>query len=173
MSHIKVFTNSCSTFLYRNFNALCRLLVSIVDPFNRSGRFIGMFSHWGLGVDAQASLEKRRELYDHSCWVTWVAYDGQQKYTICDACRPCHSIQSTVRPIFRENSTDLLCLWVAKVPRYRNLAILLLTLTMTTMTTAELITLPLPHACTVNMTCMHCSTNNCHDDRTYTWLLMI
>ena len=27
-------------------------------------------------------------------------YDGQQKHTICDACRPCHLIRSTVRPVF-------------------------------------------------------------------------
>ena len=28
-------------------------------------------------------------------------YDGQQKYTICDACKPCHSILSTLKPVFR------------------------------------------------------------------------
>ena len=27
-------------------------------------------------------------------------YDGQPKYTICDPCRPCHSIRSKVRPVF-------------------------------------------------------------------------
>ena len=29
-------------------------------------------------------------------------YDGQQKCTICDACRLCHSIQSIVRPVFHQ-----------------------------------------------------------------------
>ena len=29
-------------------------------------------------------------------------YNGQQKYTICDACRSCHSIRSTVRLVFRQ-----------------------------------------------------------------------
>ena len=28
-------------------------------------------------------------------------YDGQHKRTICDACRPCHSILSTLKPAFR------------------------------------------------------------------------
>ena len=30
-------------------------------------------------------------------------YDGQLKYTICDACRPCHSNLSTLKPVFRRN----------------------------------------------------------------------
>ena len=28
-------------------------------------------------------------------------YDGQQKYTICDTCRQCHSILSKLKPVFR------------------------------------------------------------------------
>ena len=27
-------------------------------------------------------------------------HDGQQKYTICDACKLCHLIQSALRPVF-------------------------------------------------------------------------
>ena len=27
-------------------------------------------------------------------------YDGKLKYAHCDVCRPCHSIQSIVRPVF-------------------------------------------------------------------------
>ena len=29
-------------------------------------------------------------------------YNGQQKYAICDACRPCHSILSILKPVFRQ-----------------------------------------------------------------------
>ena len=30
-------------------------------------------------------------------------YDGQQKYPICDTCRPCHSNLSILRPVFHRN----------------------------------------------------------------------
>ena len=45
-----------------------------------------------------------------------------------NACRPCHLIRNTVR---LPNSTDLLCLPVAKVPRCRHLRLFLLTTTTT------------------------------------------
>ena len=38
-------------------------------------------------------------------------YNGQQKYTVCDACRLCHSILSIQRPVFT-NSTDSLLSYV-------------------------------------------------------------
>ena len=34
--------------------------------------------------------------------VNWRGYGGQLKYTICDACRPCHSILSILKPVFRQ-----------------------------------------------------------------------
>ena len=44
----------------------------------------------------------RRLLHINSGHCCECGYDDQQKYTICDACRPCHSIRSTVRPVFRQ-----------------------------------------------------------------------
>ena len=29
------------------------------------------------------------------------SYDSQLKYTVCDTCRPCHSILSVLKPVFR------------------------------------------------------------------------
>ena len=40
----------------------------------------------------------------HICIVGMVdgcGYDSQPKYTICDTCRPCHSILSILKPVFR------------------------------------------------------------------------
>ena len=73
-------------------------------------------------------------------------YDGQLKYTICDACRPCHSILSILKPVFSPNSTYSLCLQLAQVPRSPDLAIFVST---TTTMTTQPITLPLAHTCRV------------------------
>ena len=59
-------------------------------------------------------------------------YDVHQKHTICDACRPCHSIRSTVRPVFHQ-IRQICC-------AYESLLLLLTT------TTTEPITLPFAHA---------------------------
>ena len=64
------------------------------------------------------------------------SYDGQLKYTICDACRPCHSILSVLKH-FRQISLQL-----SHVPRCLDLANFV---SMTTTTTRP-ITLPLAHA---------------------------
>ena len=46
--------------------------------------------------------------------------NGQLKYTICDACRPCHSILNILKPVYCQ-------LWqircIAQVPRSQDLAI--------------------------------------------------
>ena len=51
-------------------------------------------------------------------WGVWLRWPT--KYTICDTCRLCHSIDSG-KASFSPNLTDLLCLQVAKVPRCRDL----------------------------------------------------
>ena len=52
-------------------------------------------------------------------------YDGQHKNnTICHACRPCHSILRTLKPVFcLSTSTDSLYFRIAQVPRSQDLAI--------------------------------------------------
>ena len=47
-------------------------------------------------------------------------YDGQLKYTICDACRPCHSILSILKPVFRQLVQYLR---INQVPRSQDLVI--------------------------------------------------
>ena len=43
------------------------------------------------------------------CTIVGHGYNGQQKYTICDACRPCHVLNSKyTEASFSPNSTDLL-----------------------------------------------------------------
>ena len=37
----------------------------------------------------------------HMGMVNGRGYDDQQKCTVCDICRPCHSILSTLKPVFR------------------------------------------------------------------------
>ena len=72
-------------------------------------------------------------------------YNGQQKYTTGDVCRPCHSILSVLKPVFLPNSTDLLYLQLTQVPRSPDLAI---SVSMTT----ELITLPIAQVHRVKIT---------------------
>ena len=67
-------------------------------------------------------------------------YDGQLKYSICDACRSCHSILSILKPVFA-NSTDSLSLQLTQMPRSPDLVIFVSMTTTTTM--AQPITLPL------------------------------
>ena len=71
-------------------------------------------------------------------------YDGQLKYTICDACRSCHLILSILKPVCLPNLTDSLCLHLSQVPRSPDLAIFVSI--MTTMMTMMTITLPLVYA---------------------------
>ena len=87
--------------------------------------------------------------------INGLGYDYQQKYTICDACRLCHSILSILKPVL-PNSTDFLHLQLNEVPGSPDLVIFVSTMTMTmvvivTMTmTTQLIALPLVHACGSN-----------------------
>ena len=73
-------------------------------------------------------------------------YNGQHKRTICDAFRPCHSIPSALKPVF-QNSTDLLLLQLAQIPRSPDLAISVSTITTMTI---QLTTLPLAHVHGIN-----------------------
>ena len=42
-------------------------------------------------------------LMNNAWWaVDGCGYDSQLKYTICEACRTCHSILSMLRPVFRQ-----------------------------------------------------------------------
>ena len=67
-------------------------------------------------------------------------YDGQQKYTICDACRPCHSIWRIARPVFHRIRRIRCVLMSHSGARSRDLAFLLTT------TMTKPIILPLAHA---------------------------
>ena len=63
-------------------------------------------------------------------------YSGQQNYTICDACRLCHLILRTLKSVF-----DRFIELTTHGPESPYLA----TFVSTTMTTTELIALPLVH----------------------------
>ena len=80
-------------------------------------------------------------------------YDDQLKYTIWDTCRPCHSILSTLKPVFHHTYlTYSLCLQLAQVRRSPDLAIFLST------TTTQPVTLLLTHVHGINIgksNCMH------------------
>ena len=93
-------------------------------------------------------------LNGHGWWV-WLRWPT--KYTICDACRPYHSILSTLKAVF---CRDLLLLQLAQIPRSPDLVIFVLT----PMTTTRLITLPLAHAHGV-IICVHDDDND-NDDMT-------
>ena len=83
--------------------------------------------------------------------VNGCGYDGQHKCTICDTCRPCHLILSTLKPVFSPNSTNVLLLQLIKMLRYLDLVIFVSSTTKTTTIMTQPITLPLAlaHACEV------------------------
>ena len=64
----------------------------------------------------------RKYMHLHSGHGRWAWLRWPTKYTICDACRPCHLILSILRPIFAE-STDSFRLQLDQLPRYQDLAI--------------------------------------------------
>ena len=72
-------------------------------------------------------------------------YNGQQNYTICDACRP---YKHTEASFFLPNLIDSLYLQLAQVPRGWDLVIFVtMTMTMTERRQTEPITFLLVHAC--------------------------
>ena len=75
-------------------------------------------------------------------WLRWLY--NKLECTICDVCRPCHSILRILRPVFVKFDRFIVLTTrsVAKVTRSLNLAIFI---SMTMMTT-QLIALPLAHA---------------------------
>ena len=73
-------------------------------------------------------------------------YDGQQNDTICDSCRPCHSIPKHSEASVLPNSTNLSWLQVASC-----LDVEIWRLFLLTTTTTESITLPLVHVRGVKM----------------------
>ena len=83
--------------------------------------------------------------------INGLGYDYQQKYTICDACRLCHSILSILKPVFAKFDR-FLHLQLNEVPGSPDLMIFVSTMTMTTVVivtmtmTTQLIALPLVHA---------------------------
>ena len=76
-------------------------------------------------------------------------YDGQLKCTICDIYRPYHLILNILKSVFCQT---LLYLQLAQVPRSPDLAIFLLTTTITT----QPIILPLAHAHRAKMQLSSC-----------------
>ena len=83
-------------------------------------------------------------------------YDGQLKYTICDVCRPCHSILSILKPVYRQLRPTRCTLQIDQGPRCWDLVILVVTTT-TDRQTDQLL---YPCACVrgnynVQCTCMH------------------
>ena len=87
-------------------------------------------------------------------------YDSQLKQTICDACRPCHSILSILKPVYHQlqhircTYESLRCLDL-KIWRY-----LWMTTTTATTTTTRPITLPLAHAYEVKITIRYHEINS-------------